>query len=176
MNNIFEIKSVNDIETILKSSSGKFVILSITLNNTPLNTKINIRKWLKKYSVEYKNVVFLYMSVTSEDLGKLSIFKEDVSKYPLLYYIYNINNICISVDNVDTEGINEAYNKMKHYLDDTKIEVDDNNTNENKLLEQKKLLEQQNRDKLIYLENHAEDYKINFLTDIKNRKLVEEEQ
>ena len=62
---------------------------------------------------------------------------------------------------------------MKHYLDDTKIEVDDNNTNENKLLEQKKLLEQQNRDKLIYLENHAEDYKINFLTDIKNRKLVE---
>ena len=61
MNNIYEIKKTDDIEILLKSSEGKFVVLSFTLKDTPIEEKIHIRKWLKLKSNIYPNVMFLYM-------------------------------------------------------------------------------------------------------------------
>jgi len=169
MNNIFEIKTPDDIEFLLKSSEGKFIVLSFTLKNTPIEEKIQIRKWLKVKSNIYSNVMFLYMCVDDDYFGKLSIIKENKDKYPLMYYIFNVNNICLSVDNLDLEGLNESFEKMKIYLDDTnKKEEIINDVDEDKI--KNDLF----KDKLELLENYAENYKIEFLNDIRKRKVLEE--
>ena len=115
LSNIKHIKYVDGIEILLKSNPNKFVIMGITLETTPDDMKIFIRKWLKILSKKFPNILFLYFCASKDDLGKFTILSEDILKYPMIIHIYNINNICCLVTNADPNSINDAFLKMKDY-------------------------------------------------------------
>ena len=117
--NIWEIVTVNDLVKILKEHENKFVIVGLTLQDTPLDMVKTIKKFLKDYSKIYKNITFLYLNVLDKDLGRINILKKDKSEYPFVYHIYNTSDIFVSVNRVNKQTLYESmYAVEKYYKKD----------------------------------------------------------
>jgi hypothetical protein len=117
--NIWEIVTVNDLVKILKEHENRFVIVSLTLQNTPTDIVKMIKKFLKDYSKIYKNITFLYLNVSDKDLGRINILKKDKSEYPFVYHIYNTSDIFVSVNRVNKQTLYESmYAVEKYYKKD----------------------------------------------------------
>lgn len=117
--NIWEIVTVNDLVKILKEHENKFVIIGLTLQDTPIDMIKIIKKFLKDYSKIYKNITFLYLNVLDKDLGRINIIKKDKSEYPFVYHIYNTSDIFVSVNRVNKQTLYESmYAVEKYYKKD----------------------------------------------------------
>jgi hypothetical protein len=117
--NIWEIVTVNDLVKILKEHENKFVIIGLTLQDTPIDMSKIIKKFLKDYSKIYKNITFLYLNVLDKDLGRINIIKKDKSEYPFVYHIYNTSDIFVSVNRVNKQTLYESmYAVEKYYKKD----------------------------------------------------------
>jgi len=113
--NIWEIVTVNDLVKILKEKEKKFVIVALTLKDTPVEIVKLIKKFLKDYSKKYKNLTFLYYKVNDKDLGRISLLHKDKLEYPFVYHIYDINNIFVSVNRVNKNTLFESMNAVEEY-------------------------------------------------------------
>ena len=113
--NIWEIVTVNDLVKILKEHENRFVIVALTLQETPDNDVKIIKKFLKDYSKIYKNLTFLYFKLSDKDLGRINILKKDKSEYPFVYHIYNTADIFVSVNRVNKQTLYESMNAVEKY-------------------------------------------------------------
>jgi hypothetical protein len=128
--NIWEIVTVTDLIKILKENEQKFVIIALTLNDTPVETTKILKKFLKDYSKKYKNITFLYFKVADKDLGRISLLNKDKSEYPFLYHIYDVNNIFVSVNRVNKHTLYESMNAVEKYYQQNEYNINNNiNTN-----------------------------------------------
>ena len=105
--NIWEVTTFSDLGTVLKSNVT--VILGLTIASTPNSTKAMIRKFLKKKSIKFPLLTFVYMEVTREIMGKLNILKNNPESYPIIHHIRNGNTILLTVENADQEGVYESF-------------------------------------------------------------------
>jgi ribosomal protein L30E len=135
--NIWEIVALNDLIKILKEKEKQFVIVAITLDNTPKELVKIIKKFLKTYSKLYENLTFLYYNANQKDLGRISLLNKDVNEYPYIYHIFDTSNIFVSVNRANQNTIYEAFNAVEEYykkdlqnylLDKNNIKNDDNTT------------------------------------------------
>lgn len=143
LQNIAQVTYVEGIEKLLKEGPTRFVILALTLDTTPLSTKIYIRKWLKATSKKFPNILFLYFCAKDDDLGKMNLLPEDTKDYPYIYHIVDTKNILVKVDGANPSTIVESFSQVeKHYIkdlekslsnenNDDEITNDDNDENNN---------------------------------------------
>jgi len=115
LQNIAEVTHVEGIESLLKNSPTRFIILACTLKSTPNDTKIYIRKWLKTTSKKFSNILFLYFCASTKDLGKMSLLPDDVNGYPFIYHIVDVKNILVKVNNANSETIRDSFDQVKEY-------------------------------------------------------------
>ena len=165
--NIFQVKYFEGIEKLLNMTQKRFSIIGITDNDTDINTKFFIRKWLKSQSKLYKNITYVYFNIENEnDREKiLKLFNFSENELPIVFHIFDIVNIAVKISNATQENIIEANNVMiEHYNKD-------NNKYMNQNLDINKELEIKKREeKLQYLNEFSENFKINYLKDIQKRK------
>lgn len=203
MSNIRELKHASSISKHLKESAGGFVILGLTTDETSHPLKVYIRKWLKKKSKQYKHILFLYCCLEDDELGTLGILDKDKSKYPLIYHIYDVNQIFVKVDKAIPNNINESFDQVKkHYVVKQEDEEDDEISNnecdnvkeqventtsgsidkgKNDLRKKKEEMKRQimerkkTQEKIEILNQHAEKFRKKILKNIERRKREEKD-
>jgi hypothetical protein len=202
LSNIVETKHSQGIEILLKGNKSRFTILGVVLDTTPKIQKIYIRKWLKRMSKKYSNILFIYHCVSESELGNMTLLIEDKNKYPLVYHIVDVSNIIIRIENANDEAINSSFEQVKGYyiqdmqqkeLNNNDDEITDDNNESDKSYKEsqiktdkekiilkrkeskfdKQLEKNKLEEKVELLNEHAEEFKKDFLTDIKERKLME---
>lgn len=161
--NIFEVKKLNDLKSIMQTCVT--VIVGFTLPETPRETKIMIRKFLKNKAKIFKLITFIYMEVTDEDRNTLSILKGDKSEFPKIFHIRDGNKIFVSVNSADQESIYQSFSEVENYY----LEEMNNLDKKNVELEEKKKLE-----KLVLLNQKCDTMKVDLIKEVVKRKKEEE--
>jgi len=199
--NIWEVVTINDLIKIIKENPQKFVILALVLNSTPKSLQVYIKKFLKQKAKIFPNMTFLYHKVSPKDLGKISLLDKDINQYPLMYHIYDVNNIFIKITNAVQETIVEAFSKGEEYykkdllklstpekakssitinqVEQVKNNQEDNNNAEQDTSswdKQQQIMAEQQKliEKVITLQNKGKEYNLEILKDLKDRKKEEE--
>lgn len=168
--NIFQVKYFEGIEKLLNTTKKKFSIIGITDENTEINTRFFIKKWLKSQSNIYKNITYIYFNIDSDDSKDkiLKLFNFSEEEFPVIFHVFDIVNIAVKISNATQENIIEANTVMKEHYDkdnNNYLNTIKNYENFDKQLDIKK-----KEDKLSYLNEYSENFKINYLKDIQNRK------
>jgi len=128
-NNIWEATNITDLATLLRSYNT--VILGLVLPETHDSDKVMIRKFLKDKSKKFNQLIFVYMVVPKECMGKLGIINLDRATYPLIYHIRNGNNILVAVERADTESIYGSFSEVeRYYIDEMKEVNNEKKTND----------------------------------------------
>jgi hypothetical protein len=111
--NLAEINYVDGILKLLQNNKLQVAILVITLDTTPDNIKIYMRRWLKNKSKEFPNILFLYFCANSNDIkeSNLSLISKNINGYPYVYHILNAKKILVEVENANIETIKQTGSK-----------------------------------------------------------------
>ena len=192
--NIWEVINLNDLVKILKENEKKFVIVGLCLENSELEIKKSVKKFLKTYSKIYPNITFLYYNVSVKDLGRISLITKNVEEYPYIYHIYDVSNIFVSVNRANNNTMYDSMSAVEEYykkdLQNMHNPISNNDINENNdvnehenenenenenitnlVYDNNKVLEhQQLLDKIVIYEEMKKKHNINFLADIQQRK------
>ena len=115
MNNLWEVVTVTDLIKLIKENPQKFVIVSLVLESTPKQLQTFIKKFIKDKAKQFPNMTFLYFKVNKRDLGKFSLIDKNPEVYPLIYHLYDINNVFIKVTSAVKDSIIEAFSKGEEY-------------------------------------------------------------
>lgn len=108
-NNLWEIIDFDDLVYLLKNAQNKFIVLSITTENTDNSIKKIIKKTIKEKSKLYPKVTFLLYKAKQQDFGKLQpMFDKDTTQYPKMFHIWNIQEIMTGVIAIDNKEIIES--------------------------------------------------------------------
>ena len=190
--NIFESKRVSDIIYILKKNPNKFVVIGLTMLNNDTNIIKYIRSYLKNQSKQYSNVIFIYYMLKDDDFGKkFNLINADKELYPIIYHIFNVTQIIISVTNADPDSISESFRVMDQYYENKPIEAklnadcydisnqknDGADSKKRKEITKNRIIQQKNqKKKLDKLVEISEKFNNDFLKDIYERKLIEEKK
>ena len=167
MNNIWQVTTTKDLIELMNKCANKFAIIGITLKNTSKEQKKIIKNFFKTKYLQYPNIYFIYYEIKDSELGKgTNLLKNSPEEYPYLYHIYDIDKILVNVSNVNEETINESFNVIKHYYDNNKNNIQPLARSAESLQEYDNEL----RNKISIIKNKSEEYSINILKDIKNRK------
>lgn len=175
--NIYEVTTLEDLKTLMESNVT--VILGLTCSNTPNSTKAMIRKFLKRKSEKFHLITFIYMHVSDDhkNTGSLNILKGD--NYPKVYHIRNSNQVLVSVEDADYEGIYESFNQVEKYYTKEMEELQNKQTvaTQNNIPLEKYtdpiIEKQQQLEKLVYLNTKYDSVKTDLLKEIKRRKTME---
>lgn len=107
----------------LMSGKGKFIVLTLVLLETNESIKIALRKYIKKKSKIYPNVLFLYYAVRNDDFGKIwDMLPNDPDTYPRVYHLYDVDKWLGEVWNLHDKNTIEneleySFQKLhKHYI------------------------------------------------------------
>ena len=111
--NVIEIVNMVDLKVIMESCLT--VIMGFTLPQTPKETKIMIRKFLKRKAEIFPFITFVYMEVSDKDRLFLNILKGGDEEYPKIYHIRNGNIVLVRVDAANIQSINETFNEVEKY-------------------------------------------------------------
>lgn len=174
-NNIFEVKNLEDLKTLMETNVT--IILGLTSDKNDNNTKVMIKKFLKRKSEQFPIITFIYMYV-SEDYknnASLNILKGD--NYPKIYHIRNNNQILVSVEDADYESIYESFSQVeKYYLKEMENFKNNEHTNTSIVSDyhiDPKIEQQKRLEKLVCLNNRYDNMKIDLIKEIKRRKQLE---
>jgi hypothetical protein len=189
--NIWEVVCVKDLSKILKESPNKFVIVGLVLESTEKKLQSYIKKFLKEKSQVYPNMIFIFYKVTNKDFNKISLINSNSEEYPIIYSIFDCDNIFVKVNMAEPSTIMEAFNAVKSYYDDdllkfleaksSKTESKSESKSELELtsiqpsMSQAELMESQQKlmEKILCLETKTKEYNLELLEDIKKRKQCE---
>lgn len=134
-NNLWEILEFNDLKYLLVNAKKRYLVLAIITSDTESDIRKMIRHFLKKKSKIYSKVTFLYYEAKKEDFGQLKpMFAKDISKYPKMIHIWNVEDIMTQVFSIDNEEImNESFEDYHDfYVDGTPPpDFSDDETEEN---------------------------------------------
>lgn len=117
--NIMEVTTLSDLKHVMMSYVT--IILGLTLPSTEYETKISVRKFLKRKSEKFPLLTFVYMEVKYNDLDKLNILKSSDDAYPLIYHIRGGNQILVSVSGANEETMYGSFDDVeKYYIEEMK--------------------------------------------------------
>lgn len=172
--NIWEVKNLINLAELLKNNST--VILGMATQTTKKKDKIMVRKFLKEKSLLFGNIIFVYMEVQKELMGKMGIISSDESVYPLVYHIRN-SIVAIKVENATEETLQKSFSVAEKYYateinmnnnDNSNINYSDKNEEIDPELEKKKIV-----DKAVKLDQKYEEVKIALIKEVQRRKQLE---
>jgi len=184
--NIYEVKKLVDLKNIIKNNVT--VIIGFTLNDTPSDLKIIIRKFLKKKSKLFPLIKFIYMEVNNTERNTLNILQGDDESFPKIFHIRNGDTILCQVDSATEDSIYESFGAVeKYYINEMNNKDEINNKDQTEksdhdekinsitqtldpVLEKKKTIEM-----LVLLNKKATDMKLNLLHNVAKRKKIEKE-
>ena len=116
--NIWEVVCVKDLSKILKESPNKFVIIGLELDVNEKKIHSYIKKFLKEKSQIYPNMTFVFYKVTKKDFNKISLISDEPEEYPIIYSIFDSENVFVKVNMAEPATIIESFNAVKSYYDD----------------------------------------------------------
>jgi hypothetical protein len=119
--NIWEVVCVKDLSKILKESPNKFVIIGLVLDVNEKKIQSYIKKFLKEKSQIYPNMTFVFYKVTKKDFNKISLISDEPEEYPIIYSIFDSENVFVKVNMAEPATIIESFNAVKSYYDDDHI-------------------------------------------------------
>lgn len=167
-NNLWEIINFDDLVYLLKNAQNKFIVLSITTEDTDNNIKKLIKKTIKEKSKTYPKVTFLLYKAKHKDFGKLQpMFDKDITQYPKMFHIWNIQEIMTGVIAIDNKEIIESSFEDFHdvYLDGKlpnetgEKQKDNEDEDENELEHKNKEEENKNKIKVVEKQNNIQNQK-----------------
>ncbi len=186
-NNLLQVITMDDLLYLLGNGKNKIIVLSLVLPKSDETIKKKIKKFIKKKSELYNNVLFLYYIVKNEDFEKISLITKNKLEYPKMCHIYNKTELLLEVASIDNMEILESsfqkvdshYKKFR-YIEEQKIEKDDKHDyhseeiieehdTKNPIVDKKKYAE-----KLELLKKYVDDYNVDFFKDCQKRKKDEE--
>ena len=77
-----------------------------------------IKKFLKEKSQIYPNMTFVFYKVTKKDFNKISLISDEPEEYPIIYSIFDSENVFVKVNMAEPATIIESFNAVKSYYDD----------------------------------------------------------
>lgn len=116
--NIWEVVCVKDLSKILKESPNKFVLVGLVLDSTEKKIQSYIKKFLKEKSLVYPNMMFVFYKASKKDFNKISLISDAPDEYPIIYSIFDCENVFVKVNRAEPSTILEAYNAVKSYYDE----------------------------------------------------------
>jgi len=116
--NILEVVCVKDLSKILKESPNKFVIIGLVLDVNEKKIQSYIKKFLKEKSTIYPNMTFVFYKASKKDFNKISLISDDSEEYPIIYSIFDSENVFVKVNMAEPATIIESFNAVKSYYDD----------------------------------------------------------
>jgi spore coat protein CotF len=197
--NIWQVDMFSDLVGFLKSGSTDYIVLSLITKNTTPDLKSVIKKFIKRKAEIFSNVMFLFYTVQSADVGKINFIKGTLNSYPMMCYIKTSSNeVMTYVEGIDgIEPLDECWNIVeKHFITNLKNHQQNSQQNSqqnknqiseksansfemqnqgqtfaqvDKLAEQRKIVK-----KLTYLKEKADEYTLEFMEDCRLRKKEEE--
>lgn len=132
--NLWQVVNYDDLLYFLRNGQGKFIVLSIVLIDTNDKIKSMIKKFIKRKSVSFPNVTFLYYPKRKDDTArKLSLLKGNNNEFPKMCHIYNVEELLLEVSTVDCiEILDESFKKLEpYYIRDLKNPKSQNDNSEN---------------------------------------------
>lgn len=117
--NIWQVDMFSDLVGFLKSGSTDYIVLSLITKNTQQDLKSLIKKFIKRKAESFPNVMFLFYTVQSADVGKINFIKETVDSYPMMRYIKtSTNEVMTYVEGIDCqEPLDECWSIVeKHFI------------------------------------------------------------
>jgi hypothetical protein len=163
--------------------------LSLVLPNSDETIKRKIKKFIKKKSEIYNNVLFLYYVVRNENFGEISFLTKNKAEYPKMCHIFNKTKLLVEVSSIDNiEILESSFQKVDNYYRNFKYEepvvIDNDHEHDhdqddqkehndseikNPIVDKKKFME-----KLELLKKHVDEYNVDFFKDCQKRKKDEE--
>ena len=181
--NIWQVDEFNDLVGFLKNTKSDYIVLSLVLKDTSSELKSLIKKFIKRKAELFPNVMFLFYTVQSQDVGKINFIKGTKDSYPMMCPIKTSSNeVMTYLEGIDSiEPINECWSLVeKHFIANLKntknlqqntqqMIQNPSGVEQDKFAEQRKLLK-----KLTYLKEKADEYTLEFVEDCRLRKKEEE--
>jgi hypothetical protein len=181
--NLFQALNFDDLLFLLKQASNSCVVLTLVLVNTDDKIKSLLRKYIKKKSLEFPNVMFLYYAVRDSDFSRGISYLDNKEKFPKMLHIRNFTELLIELETInDLELVNTSFEKLKELYNsydkentqDSKQDSKQDSRQDSKPdpeLEQKRFIE-----KLNILSEKTRTFTVEFLEDCMNRKKEEEKE
>ena len=110
-NNIWEIESLNKLGKLLLDNKKKFVILCLTLEDSPQEIRKMLVKFMKTMSKQFKLLTFALYTVKHRELQLFDLFKKTKPEnYPYVFHIFDTDKIFITIELADEISIYEIFN------------------------------------------------------------------
>lgn len=119
--NLWQVVNRDDLLYHLKNGTDRIIVLTLTLIDTDESIKTMLRKYIKRRSEQYPNIIFIYYAVRKEDIGKVgTLVPRDLNYYPVMYHIYNIKKLLWVIPSIDKSQekfneIDESFTKLDEY-------------------------------------------------------------
>lgn len=107
---------MDDLLYFLRNGKNKIIVLTMVLLNTEEDLKKDIRRFIKRKSEKYPNIIFLYYAVRDDDFGRISIISKNKKEYPKMCHIYNVTDLLVEVSGIDNvEILKSSFKKLNNY-------------------------------------------------------------
>ena len=114
--NLWQVVNMDDLLYFLRNGKNKIIVLTLVLLNTDESLKKNIRKFIKRKSEIYENITFLYYAVRETDFNRISIISGNKSEYPKMCHIYNVTELLMEINSIDSADVLESsFKKLNDY-------------------------------------------------------------
>jgi hypothetical protein len=181
-NNLLQVVTMDDLLYLLGNGKNKIIVLTLVLPKSDESIKRKIKKFIKKKSEIYNNVLFLYYVVRNEDFEKISLITKNKMEYPKMCHIYNKTELLLEVSSIDNIEILESsfqkvdghYKKFKYEEHIEKEEQKTIHEEEEQNIKNPIADKKKHAEKLELLKKYADDYNVDFFKDCQKRKKEEE--
>lgn len=176
LKNLWQVINRDDLLYHLRNSEKKFIVLTLVLLDTDESLKGTLRKYIKRKSIEYPNISFVYYSLRKEDFGKIgSLVPNDLSHYPVMYHIYNKTKMLVEVPSIDKSKakfdeldksfslVHECYSTFDPNATEDQNQQKQNNKNkydEEEYEEYEEYDEYEDEDEIINNDNNKQQYNL----------------
>lgn len=109
MENIWELVSIDDLSRLIKNNPKRFIIVGLVIASTEERMKRQMKKLMKIKHKEFPNILFLYYCVKNGEFGRISLTDRPISEYPLMYGIYDIDQLLFIVKAANENTIYEVF-------------------------------------------------------------------
>lgn len=113
--NIHQVTDFSQLKKIV--SENLTVIIGMVCPTTPIESKVMIKKFLKRKSELYPLIHFVFIDLTEKQIQttRLEIVSDDYDDYPLIYHIRDGNKVLCRVESADPETTYESFDEVAPY-------------------------------------------------------------
>lgn len=124
--NIHQVADFSQLKQIV--TTNMTVIIGMVCYSTSHESKVMIKKFLKRKSELYPLIQFVYMdlSVDQVENASLSIIPNHAEKYPIVHHIRDGNNIVCTVPSAIKEDVYESFEQLAKYYKKEMLEFQAN--------------------------------------------------